>query len=815
MIIKNSILKDAIRELKSLKNIFLWLLVLIIILSGFCVGLKETSNNMKKNIEEYYKTTNCMDLKITTNTGLTYDDINSIKKAEDISGIMMVKSLDVITKVKDKSYTIKVNSINKDRSIKNNDYINRLILTSGRYPSTINEGLVEESFLKDNNLSIGSLITLKPEDENLLKAKKIKITGTVKNSYNISNNYETSSLGNGKIDYYIYLDINDFNTNYYKEAYITLNNSNKYDIYSNEYKNYVNNKKEELSSIITSITNQRYETIVSNINDEIANLEKDLNEIYNLEIPEESISESIKVTTEELNYNKEKLNSIKNPIVSITSRNDITSFLKYEDEITKTENVSGIFIILFLVLLIIVCMISITKIINNKKSEITLLKTIGYNNFYISFKYLLFALSFSLLGSTIGSFVFSKIISLILNIFIKESYNIPSLFINTNIHYCLKIILIISLTIITFTYIYLYITIKNKPIAIKRKNLKLKKELIKASIIFALCSFLITTPILLKKSNEKMINNKYVNYDLKIELSNNLSEEKKDEIIKTLRENKITNNVKLNSSYSDISSSSKSVSNVLIVSGNTKSLNKFFNLKSDNILKENGITISAKLAKLLNIKKGDIITLDNFSNEKIKVNKINQDYTNSYLYVTPNSYNKLTNQEITYNSILIKSNNLEKNKLVHTLYNNKNVINCIFKDDIYNNQKNYVNLFSNIMYMICFISVMISFIVIKILLLINKDEFKNILFKLNALGINKYKSMLFIFKKYNIAIIVGIILGILTSALTINNISKKVLLYIPYPNLLIYTLLFIFIMVLLIFIIILVNIKFIKQKRLC
>lgn len=149
--------------------------MLIIILGvGFYVGLKSTSLDMEKTAKQYYKDTNLFDLKLVSTTGFSNEDKNTLKNMDGIKGVSLSKTLDATTTIKNKDYVIRLNSINKDRSIKSDDYINRLILTNGRYPSTINEGLVEESFLKDNNLVIGDLITLKPEDNNYLRAKKSK-----------------------------------------------------------------------------------------------------------------------------------------------------------------------------------------------------------------------------------------------------------------------------------------------------------------------------------------------------------------------------------------------------------------------------------------------------------------------------------------------------------------------------------------------------------------------------------------------------------------------------------------------------------------
>ena len=183
MVKKKNIIKNALREISLNKKTFISLLLIIIIGAGLFVGLKSTPLDMKITTKNYYKDTNLFDLRVISSSGFTKNDIDLIKQIPNVKGVSLSKQLDAKTTINNKDFVIKLNSINKDRNLKNDDYINRLTLTSGRYPSTINEGLVEEKLLSDNNLSIGDLITLEVDDKDSLRAKKIKIVATVKSSY--------------------------------------------------------------------------------------------------------------------------------------------------------------------------------------------------------------------------------------------------------------------------------------------------------------------------------------------------------------------------------------------------------------------------------------------------------------------------------------------------------------------------------------------------------------------------------------------------------------------------------------------------------
>lgn len=256
MVRKKNILKDAFREIKLNKKRFLSLLLIITIGTGFYVGLKSTVKDMKDTAKEYYKETNLMDVKINSDVGFDKSDEIKLKNIKGVKGTTLTKTLDATAEVNEKKYIIKLNSISNNRSIKSDDYINRLILTSGKYPSTINEGLVEESFLKDNNLSLNDLITLTPENKSDLRAKKIKIVGTVKSSYYSSKDKKTNK-NDKKVDYYMYVEENEFGFNYYNEVFITIKNAEKLDTYSNKYENYIDSYKDKIKSVIIESYNEK------------------------------------------------------------------------------------------------------------------------------------------------------------------------------------------------------------------------------------------------------------------------------------------------------------------------------------------------------------------------------------------------------------------------------------------------------------------------------------------------------------------------------------------------------------------------------
>lgn len=698
MVRKKSILKDAIREISLNKKKFISLLLIIVIGSGFYVGLKMTSYDMMKTAKKYYKEANLFDLKLESSTGFSKSDYYMLKSLEEVKGVSLSKTLNVTATVNNKDYVIKLNSLNENRSLNNEDYINRLTLIKGRYPKTINEGLVEESFLIDNNLSLDDLITLKPEDENDLRAKKIKIVGVVKSSYYTSLNIEANTLKNKKIDYFMYLEENDFSSQYYDEGYITIKGAEKYDTYKKEYDNYINKYINNINEKILESTTLTQQKKMQMLNDEIEELSEQLNRLNETDLPTESLNDSIKEVSNELEKNKQELSKVTDPIAYSVKRSQTHSFSEYKSEIKKIESITKIFPFVFFMVAILIVMSSMTRMIEEEKENIGTLRAIGYDKTAIIFKYVLYALLISLLGNIIGILLFYKTIPLLVSYLYKTFYDMPIMITNFQVKPALFVILT-SCTLIMiacmFTFVKLTKKTPNELIKLsspkKRKInfpkkmwsrlsfsnklvlknlLRCKKRLIMP--VVGICGFivLILTTFGIKDSVNKTIEkqyNKINKYNMIIHVNKDASKEDKNKI-----QNDLINNdevKKLTYIYkSNVTVRNKSEINnaFLVVPKSQKEINNFINLKSRKKinLTNNGVIITKKLAKVLNIKRGDKIkiAMNDKQEKNVIVSDITENYADNYVYMSPTLYKKLTKKEANYSTLLTINKKLNRHE---------------------------------------------------------------------------------------------------------------------------------------------------------
>lgn len=798
MVIK-SILKNAFIKIKNNKKSFISLIFILILGTGVCVSLNSVSSNMKNTSKKYYDDTNFMDLKLVSTMGFSNDDLIKIKELKEVKGISLIKSLSTNANINDDDYTIKVNSINKDRSKKNNNYMNRLILTSGRYPSTINEGLVEEKLLKEHNVKLGDLITLMPDNINDLRAKKIKIVGTVKSSYHSPNGNLIDSK-NSKIDYYIYVEENDFNVNYYTEGYVTFKNEKNYDTYSKEYNDYIDKNRTEIFNIISESTKNKYDYTVSDLKSSIENLEDSLNLLYSSDVPQELLNESIKKLSNELNDTKNNLKGIPEPKSYTLKRNEMQSFYEYELEIKKISSISKVFSMFFIVAMSLSSLFIIYKFINNERKEIGALRATGYNRLEVSFKYVFYTLLAGSIGCILGSFLFSKVISKIIFMCYKNTYEMPSIINCTQFKYSAKLcILEVFLLLIMTCAILIKYSIENpsKLMSEKKKISKLnpilgkfrvinKKDFLTKTILSSLMFSLILTMLSFKASINNTINNEYdkINkYDISLHINSNITKEDLDVLESKLAKNKNVIRInKVNEANTYVKKKNVSSDLTLIIQSDGKKLSSFIKLSDTKgkklKLNDNGIIISNKVANTLNVKKNDDIKIAIDEKEyKVKVSDISLNYINSYAYISNNLYKKLTKNDASYNTILIcvKNNSKKKlNSLINEVKEDSNVITYTLTDDVKDMYKNDIKPLNNVIFVLIIIVIIFMFCAMKYILNENKKEYI-IKKSLGIYDLEIIKDMLkeYVFMTF-ICSIIGTIFGSILTNFIINSCETNI-----------------------------------------
>ena len=273
------IFKNSLRKIKKSLGRFLSLIFIVMLGSAFFSGIREAATDMIKTMDEYYDETSLMDYKIISTMGLTTGDVESIKEISSDLIVVPSYSFDILL---DGDVT-RIHAITE---------VNKVNLVSGSMPSD-NECLVE-----DGTYNIGDKIVIESDN---LKVKEYTVSGTVTSSLYTYKSKGISNIGDGKLDTFIYIPIDNFDIEYYTEIYIIDKNSVDKTSYLDDYKEVINileNKLKELKPIRETI---RYEEILKEAMDIINEAEeKLLNE-------KETNGKKLEDALKELDENKQKI----------------------------------------------------------------------------------------------------------------------------------------------------------------------------------------------------------------------------------------------------------------------------------------------------------------------------------------------------------------------------------------------------------------------------------------------------------------------------------------------------------------------------
>src|SRR5699024_8295888 len=82
--------------------------------------------------------------------------------------------------------------------------------------------------------------------------------------------------------------------------------------------------------------------------------------------------------------------------------NSNAGFYQYNQDTERIDNVAKVFPLVFFVVAVLICLTTMTRMVEEERGQIGTLKSLGYNDSAIMFKYILYASLATIIGSMIG-----------------------------------------------------------------------------------------------------------------------------------------------------------------------------------------------------------------------------------------------------------------------------------------------------------------------------------------------------------------------------------------------------------------------------
>lgn len=477
---RKAVFKDFIRNIKGSLGRFFAIMAIVAIGVAFFAGVTASSGDMKHSSDSYYDEYNMNDIRILSSIGFTSQDIEAVSKVYGVKAVYKTNTQDVLVDYDGRENVAHISGIPVGKASDDDSYINQLRIKEGRLPQNDKECVVKYEDTR-KSMQVGDVISFKSGTEDdindIFKDTEYTVVGIVYTPCYVSYDLGSSGIGNGHINYCIYVGDDEFKNNYYTECYAVIDGAKDMDTYSDEYKKLIDKYADDIKAISKERLDIRKQTVIDEYTRAKAdkkeelletikkNVEDSITEQYQAYYPGMDVSSMIapyvKTAYEKAvaqfdfdavnaEYDK-KMNETLADSDSwewyVLTRESSYSFRDYESSANRMKAIATVFPLFFIIVAGLVCLTTMTRMVEEERGLIGTYKALGYGKATIALKYVIYAFLASLTGAVIGCAAGLRLFPYI----IYESWNIiyqmPA--IKYASHTILSVVAVASLILVT------------------------------------------------------------------------------------------------------------------------------------------------------------------------------------------------------------------------------------------------------------------------------------------------------------------------------------------------------------------------------
>lgn len=452
---KKTYRKDLFQSVTASKGRFVSILTLMMLGSLAFVGLKVSSPNMERTAGDYLRKANTLDLAVIADYGLDKEDQDELKALQGASvefGYMADLTVE--------------NSEEAVRLYSKPEGISTFQVTEGRLPEA-DEEIALADFWKDR-YQIGQTITFtkKEEGKSFLKSQTYTISGFVQSGELLSKkDLGSASSGNGSLAGYGVILPSQFDSDVYSIARVRYDDLKNLDAFSSDYKTKRTQHQEELQDLLADNGQKRLagikangqksleegkeqlQTAESNFQNGNSQLEQAESRLKTQEeqataLPEPQKSqiegqlikakeelatqkEKLAQTESDLTKEKEKieqrqkeLDELAEPKYHVYNRQTMPGgqgYLMYSNASASIRSVGNIFPVVLYMVAAMVTFTTMTRFVDEERTNAGIFKALGYRNQDIIAKFVLYGFLAgtvgTILGTLLGHYLLAGVIS--------------------------------------------------------------------------------------------------------------------------------------------------------------------------------------------------------------------------------------------------------------------------------------------------------------------------------------------------------------------------------------------------------------------
>jgi len=815
-------IKNIFRTIKNSKGRYFAIMAIIALGVGFFSGIKVTKPAMISSVEEFYEDTNLYDFKLLSTYGFSDEEVQQMLATEEVTNAEGGYSIDFIRVDEEGTETAL-------KAISIPEKINTIELKEGRLPQSDNECIIDASKLDTTQFDssvIGTKIVVSDSNsgdvKDMFKYKEYTVVGLTYSPLYISFERGTTNLGNGKLNGFVYIPKDGFQSEYYTEMYVTCQND--FDIYSDEYEDFIDDvtpiiedkaienatkRVKELQLEIEKEYNAAVETIEQEVNEQVR--EEFYNSLYAkglddetiktmldnkiIVYPQETADSMIKDLVDDIEVPK-----MDNPEIFVLDRNINTGYMCYDNDTNIVAGLAKVFPVFFFLIAALVCSTTMTRMIDDERGQIGTLRAVGYTNTAIIWKYIVYSGSAAIVGCLLGFFLGSLAFPYV----IGEAYMMLYEFGRKVEFYFDPLLLVITIIVSLICSVgTTYFACKNElrcmpaklirpktPAAGKRilmekitplwsrmkflhkittRNVfRFKKRMIMMVMGIAGCTALVMAGFGLKDSVSNIAEFQFDEievYDMELTFSGSITDEDIKNVSDILGEYKgdISTLLKTTTEYH----SGETVKSVYICGAYEEDMKPVMNFKlldGEGAYPDYGqVMLSDGIAETAKVEIGDNITFSNGDGKEItlQVSGIYTNYVWHYGYVTPETYEDFFKETSAPNTMFITiSEDASAYELGTELSEIDSVLNISVVEEVKNMIANTMSMLDMVVWLVIGCAGALAFIVLFNLSNINITERVREIATIKVLGFYSKETGAYVFRENFVLTIMGIIVGL-------------------------------------------------------
>ncbi|EMC59732.1 FtsX-like permease family protein [Streptococcus mutans OMZ175] len=406
--------KTIYTALLQSKGRFISIMLLMFLGSFTFIGLKATKPNMQTLARNYLQTHKTADLFVTASSGFSNADqteLNNIKNAQiDFGQVtdMTLAGKDDAMRVFSKTQTLSTYHVE-----------------SGRLPKKADEIALISTLKK--SYKIGDTLTFQSSEKSLLKRRKFKVVGFINSSEIWSTlNLGSSTAGDGTLSSYALVTSSAFANKTNTLARIRYNTLKNRNPFSDDYSSKVSRYQDDLDKLLEDNGKNRLAELkeapqakVNQSKQALAAVKKQLQEkkaainglpAYQQERAQASLQEASQQLAQkekQVQSAQAKIDAIVEPTYSTYTRSTMLGgegYTVYNSNANSMGNLGNIFPIVLYAVAALVTFTTMTRFVDEERTNSGVFKALGYSNQDVIRKFLVYGFVASLIGTILGIF---------------------------------------------------------------------------------------------------------------------------------------------------------------------------------------------------------------------------------------------------------------------------------------------------------------------------------------------------------------------------------------------------------------------------